>query len=100
MGYNLDKLKEIAQPRSKEAIDKANKRYLRRHNKMEKDIQANCSAELMDNISFVPNSVNKEELVNTAKNILVEECNLTEEQADAMANMSLILEKSKYGNKN
>lgn len=58
------------------------------------------SAELMDNISFVPNSVNEEELVSIAKNILIEECNLTEKQADAMANMSLILEKSKYGNKN
>jgi hypothetical protein len=53
MGYNLDKLKEIAQPRSKEAIDKFNKRYLRRHNKMENDIQATCSAELMDQISFI-----------------------------------------------
>ena len=53
MGYNLDKLKEIAQPRSKEAIDKFNKRYLRRHNKMEKDTQATCSAELMDQISFI-----------------------------------------------
>jgi hypothetical protein len=53
MGYNLERLKEIAQPRSKEAIDKANKRYLRRHNKMEKDTQATCSAELMDQISFI-----------------------------------------------
>ena len=53
MGYNLNKLKEIAQPRSKEAIDKFNKRYLRRYNKMEKDIQATCSAELMDQISFI-----------------------------------------------
>lgn len=51
------------------------------------------SAELMDNISFIPNSVNEEELVNTAKDILVKECNLTEEQADAMANMAMILEK-------
>lgn len=55
MSYNLDKLKEIAKPRSKEAIDKSNKRYLRRHNKMEKDIQATCSAELMDQISFIKN---------------------------------------------
>ena len=56
MGYNLDKLKEIAQPRSKEAIDKFNKRYLRRHNKMEEDIQETCSAELMDQISFISGS--------------------------------------------
>ena len=55
MGHNLDKLKEIAQPRSKEALDKFNKRYLKRHNKMEKDIQATCSAELMDQISFIKN---------------------------------------------
>lgn len=53
MGYNLDKLKEIAEPRSKEAIDKFNKRCLKRHNKMEKDAQATCSAELMDQISFI-----------------------------------------------
>lgn len=51
--YNLERLKEIAQPRSKEVIDKFNKRYLRRHNKMEKDTQATCSAELMDQISFI-----------------------------------------------
>ena len=53
MGYNLDRLKEIAEPRSKEAINKFNERYLRRHNKMEKDTQATCSAELMDQISFI-----------------------------------------------
>ena len=53
MSYNLERLKEIAKPRSKEAIDKFNKRYLRRHNKMEKDTQATCSAELMDQISFI-----------------------------------------------
>lgn len=58
-----------------------------------------CSAELMDNISFIHNHVNEEELAKNAKDILVKECNLTEKQADAMVNVSIILEKNKYGNK-
>ena len=49
MSYNLNKLKEIAQPRSKEAIMKAAERRRKRL----KDKEINCSAELMDQISFI-----------------------------------------------
>lgn len=48
MGYNLKKLKEISEPRSKDAIHKSEIRYL---NKLL--YQPKCSAELMDQISFI-----------------------------------------------
>lgn len=49
MGYNLEKLKEIAEPRSKEAIIKAAERRRKRL----KDKEISCSVELMDQISFI-----------------------------------------------
>ena len=49
MGYNLDKLKEIAEPRSKEAIIKAAERRRKRL----KDKEISCSAALMEQISFI-----------------------------------------------
>ena len=49
MGYNLDKLKEIAEPRSKEAIIKAAERRKKRL----KDKEISCSAALMEQISFI-----------------------------------------------
>lgn len=70
MGYNLNKLKEIAQPRSKEAIDKFNKRYLRRHNKTEKE--------------FTENAVK----------LLTKDFNMTKEEAESMAKLAVMLNKN------
>lgn len=49
------------------------------------NIQATCSAELMDQISFI----------NDATQTLTE-YGLTKEQADAIAHLTVILEKNKY----